>query len=313
MERFLSYDYYNKLKGIDLFKTKIHIKELGFETTNFDMLVNLLYHENPQEGHIYGIEAHMAHEDEIKKILTKFKKEDIIEYFNSDSDRKYPYGKYYLEGKTGMMSSLLVNSQYILYNYLLSLGVIANIHDDCLIIFIKLINTNMTLIPQKELDAINNIFKKYRELRLDISIIDAFTSMYSDLSINFFKKDWYIERYGNKYNIDVIISNSNLKDFIGDYINRDHTIYKQKDPEHIFGVNWEYAPAFSNYHNNVTPKFIELIKDGLLNSNLSQQNFFFLLNSNSNNSNNLNSEKVYLKYLKYKSKYILLKKNKAIK
>ena len=72
MERFLSYDYYNGLNMKQLFENKIYIKQLGFKTTNFDMLVNLLYFKNPNYGHIYDIDEHIHHEHEIIQIIRKF-------------------------------------------------------------------------------------------------------------------------------------------------------------------------------------------------------------------------------------------------
>ncbi len=281
------YEYYNTLSVEQLFEKKIYIEYLELETTNFDVLTNMLYFRNYEYWKKYKhyVEDHIAHEYEIIHILSKFKQnprdiDEIKSIIASQVDRKYPYGKYFLEGNTGLMSSLLVNCLYIVYEYLLKMGVEVNGTDDSLIIFFKLTKTNMTLIPQDELDSINNIFKifkKNKKLKNILLQLHDFNKQYKKWTDPIIIKEWYKYKYehyinlykpNSFYDIMSIIQNPQIYKFIEDYVNSDLSIYKKKFPDIRYSIYWEYSPEYDNYNNNATPEFINKIVNGLLNSNL---------------------------------------------
>ena len=83
------------------------------------------------------------------------------------------------------------------------------------------------------------------------------------------------------------------RQLIKGHIDLDKSIYKMKDEQHLLTLNWEYYPAFSNYNNNNSPdsfrKIVRIIFD----------------NENPIDAASSSFEK---KYLKYKAKYLQLKK-----
>jgi hypothetical protein len=282
------------------------VKAFGIETTNMDILVHLIYIHN-QSISDFNIDKHIRHQYEIIKLLTRKFEPPFREFqYLNNPERKYP-GKYYLNGSTGFMSSLLVNCQYILYDFFFNNGVNINMTDDALIIFLKLIKTNLSILPDVEMTAIINILTKYKQMcRNNCDLLNSqwyydFISNYKLWANDCMAKPWYKSRYGNKHNFDIIIDN-NGRDFLSEYINKDKTFFVEKDLYAILNPQWEYKPAYMtiNIEQNVSPNYLIMIGKIMCLINIGKQKNI--------NVEKTNKTDTYSKYIKYKSKYLNLKK-----
>jgi hypothetical protein len=243
----VNYQYYNSLSIHDLFR---RFPGNGLLTTNFEMLVHGLYWD-ALEHRIseYTNDIHIMHEYNIIEILNKFSNDDLK--LISDPNRQYFTYRKYLAGETGLMSSLIINAQYILYEYLLSKGCSINIKVDTFLIFMKLISTDFNSIPIEELSAIHNIIDHYKYNYQDADLLNFewwsnFMLKYNNILKIASTKIWFttpilfikmITNYGSYY--------------LNEYLDDDWLNYG----------NWEYNPPFSNYSNHVDMVFINKIKD----------------------------------------------------
>ena len=114
-------------------------------------------------------------------------------------------------------------------------------------------------------------------------------------------KPWYKSRYGNKHNFDIIIDNYG-RDFLSEYINKDKTFFVEKDLYAILNPQWEYKPAYMtiNIEQNVSPNYLSMIGKIMCLINIGKQKNI--------NVEKTNKTDTYSKYIKYKSKYLNLKK-----
>ena len=282
------------------------VKAFGIETTNMDILVHLIYIHN-QSISDFNIDKHIRHQYEIIKLLTQKFEPPFREFkYLNNPERKYP-GKYYLNGSTGFMSSLLVNCQYILYDFFFNNGVNINMTDDALIIFLKLIKTNLSILPDVEMTAIINILTKYKQMcRNNCDLLNRqwyydFISNYKLWANDCMAKPWCKSKYGNKHNFDIIIDNYGI-DFLSEYINKDKTFFVEKDLDAILNPQWEYKPAYMtiNIEQNVSPNYLIMIGKIMCLINIGKQKNI--------NVEKTNKTDTYSKYIKYKSKYLNLKK-----
>jgi hypothetical protein len=195
------------------------------------------------------------------------------------------------------MSSLLINCSFILYDYFLQHGVEANIWDDSFVIFIKFININLDRMPIEEKAAIKSIFRQYKKLCptcifVNGSGLDRFISMYNRWAGEIINKEWY-KKYNGRYDFNIIIENNKDAHYreIKSLLEQDKKYYRDKNPDElIFNSKWEYYPEYYNQFHykqiDISPNFLTKIKD------------FLIFGENTYKS----------KYLKYKTKYLALKK-----
>ncbi len=285
-ELYIKYEQLDETRMfVNKFKTNI------CRSTNIDMLVNLLYLKN-LKVHNYPIDLHIAHQNRIIAILDRNFGPSSYRAFRHLNDRTREYeGRYNLCGLTGFMSSLLINCQYILYNYFISHNVEVNSYDDSLVLFIKFFHIRSELMPDVEKMAVKNIFRQFR-LKcpqcplLNSGWYDLFIAQYRTWYDAIITKEWYVSKFGTRYDFSTIIENYG-KGYFAQFINRDKTYYEKKNVETIlFDLSWEYAPVYydPNYNPEVNPEFIIRIRDFLIGDMM-----------------------VFNKYLKYKQKYLQLK------
>jgi hypothetical protein len=295
------YTKYASMSEADLFKKNVRTN-FGL-TRNIDLFVNALYWCNTLQYLSTGfpIEMHLKHQNIIITMLTaKFRSTNYSEYKNlNDPTRPIESsGHYYITGRTGFMTSLLINCQFLLYDYFfIKHNVEVNVYDDSFIIFLKLMNINIEEMPDVEIDAIKRIFKKYKTICGDCPFVnpggyEEFIDIYEAVARNCKSKEWYKQKYGEKYHFTTIIENG-AEGPISELINRDKTYYKTKDVRDIlFNLGWEYYPRY--YKNgmalinerDVSPDFMRRIRDFLIEDTTTFES----------------------KYLKYKMKYLALKK-----
>ncbi len=217
----------------------------GMRTYNIDMFIHQLYWEEVNE-----IRLHKIHQYDIIRMLKKLNDEEINRLLMLE--RHYDF-RTYLNGTQALMSAILVNSQFILYNYLLNRTKNINIKIDTLIIFFKLININFDSIPKQEIESIKSILKT---LKTNFSKFDIFTNKWWSKFINKYDdclsiartKDWF----SYPINFNKMIHNYGM-DFFEDYLKDTGANYNEF-------CNWEYCPEFNSYTNNVDMKFIYFIQ-----------------------------------------------------
>jgi len=220
----------------------------GLRTYNIDMLIHKLYWDKK-----YGLNAHLNHQKYIINFLRKFKETDIKTLLRLE--RQYDF-RSYLNGNKALMSSILINSQFILYDFLLSNYNISediNIKIDSIIIFFKLLRMDMNYIPIEELDALKHILYLLKNHYSDFEMFNnkwwgTFINKYEDCLYIAQGKEWFSE----PIIFDKIIMNYGM-DFFEEYFKNTNSYYNE------FG-NWEYCPEFNNYNNNVNIQFIYNIK-----------------------------------------------------
>jgi hypothetical protein len=224
----------------------------GMRTYNIDMLVHQLYWDK-----IGDVDNHISHQYKIISILKKLNNDDINRLLILK--RHYDF-RSYLNGNKALMSAILVNSQFILYDYLLSrinindLRSNINIKIDSMIIFFKLINIDYKSIPKKELESIKSILKRLKTDLIDMKIFDSkwwktFLNKYKDCLSIAMTKEWF----STPIMFDKIIYNYGM-DIFEDYLKDTGANF------HEF-VNWEYCPKFNSYTNNADMQFMYSIKN----------------------------------------------------
>lgn len=219
----------------------------GMRTYNIDMLVHQLYWEKKDIEYF-----HISHQYKIISILRKLNDADINRLLMLE--RHYDY-RSYLNGNQALMSAILVNSQFILYNYLLTRTIkTINIKIDSLILFFKLLNIDFNSIPQKELESIKSILKKLKTNFIDFEIFNVtwwkkFINKYDNCLSIAMSKQWF----SNPIMFNKIIYNYGM-DFFEDYLKDTSSNF------HEFG-NWEYCPKFNSYTNNADMQFMYFIRN----------------------------------------------------
>jgi hypothetical protein len=267
-------------------------------TKNIDLLIHSLYWCKSIEYDAFPTNMHLAHQHRIKKILdNNFSPSYLAFRHLNDDSRENAGGHYNTAGRTGFMSSLLINCSFILYDYFLQHGVEANIWDDSFVIFIKFININLDRMPIEEKAAIKSIFRQYKKLCptcifVNGSGLDRFISMYNRWAGEIINKEWY-KKYNGRYDFNIIIENNKDAHYreIKSLLEQDKKYYRDKNPDElIFNSKWEYYPEYYNQFHykqiDISPNFLTKIKD------------FLIFGENTYKS----------KYLKYKTKYLALKK-----
>jgi len=278
---------YEKFNRMNVDELALIIKDTGGMTTRN---IDLLLYCNSDGINNVETEHHILHEQKILEILTKFRPDDLKRLFN-DPRVTYPYREY-LNGVTGSMSALLVDSKFITFNYLLKIGLEINYNADLYILVGKLFLSNVNYdnygMPVEEFKAYKNIIKNLRKKARMHDLFnpdwwDTFQSNLNGLISSLGHNDWWISNVQNMYH--KMFTYLEIKPW------RDNTLIE----------GWESTPVYNDYKDlQHTP-----------------QNFFAIkkifIPSNSNHSNYSNSNKMmggYIqKYLKYKQKYIELKQS----
>ncbi len=228
----------------------------GLRTYNIDMLVHQLYWEK-----VNDIRIHKMHQYDIIRMLKKLNNDEINRLLMLE--RNYEF-RTYLNGKQALMSAILVNSQFILYNYLLTRindNNNINIKIDSLIIFFKLLNIDSNSIPHEELESIKSILIKFKKNFINSDIFIIFNSKWWNKFINKYEdclsvaktKEWF----SYPINFNKIIYNYGM-DFFEDYLKDTRANYYEF-------FNWEYCPKFNSYTNNVDMQFMYFIKNFFIN------------------------------------------------
>lgn len=273
---------------------------------NIDTLIHRIYIDNEtkdlQEEHYnFDINNHVVYDEELKNMMSSYSTEELKKIFN-DPSVYYNAGRFYLNGKTGTMSSILLNSQFILYEYLLSQNVEINPYQDIIIILDRIlalkpleqIDKKERKNIEKEIKALSNILRLiYIKYGIRINIIN-YEGRHMSIDV---KNDFiwtniceYIKDQSDKFkkqNID----NPMVKKILDD---KGGKLYEQIDDLYnSYGV-WEYTPKFIKRDNsNICEK----------SSNLSQIKLL---------DEFIKENKIYIdykqKYLKYKQKYLSIKK-----
>ncbi len=213
----------------------------GLQTYNIDMLIHQIYWDKKDID-----KYHISHQFKIINILKKLSDEEINTLLMLKRDYDF---RNYLNGKQALMSAILVNSQFILYNYLLKRTNNINIKADTLIVFFKLINLDFNSIPKIELESIKSLLKKLKSKFSDANMFNnkwwaTFINKYEDCLSIARSKSWFTL----PINFNKIIYNYGM-DFYEDYLkDTGYNFYE-------FG-NWEYCPSFNSYTNNVDMNFI---------------------------------------------------------
>ncbi len=213
----------------------------GLRTYNIDMLIHELYW-NKKDTDKY----HISHQYKIINILRKLSIEDINKLLILE--RHYDF-RSYLNGNKALMSAILVNSQFSLYDYLINKTNNINVKIDTMIIFFKLINLDFNSIPRRELESIRSILKKLKYKFSDANMFNnkwwnTFTNKYEDCLSIARTKEWFTL----PINFNKIIYNYGIN-FYEDYLKDTGANF------HEF-ANWEYCPSFNKYNNNVDIQFI---------------------------------------------------------
>lgn len=248
-----------------------------FEKSNdLDKELNKLYEHGKD---CFYTDNHISHQQDI---ISKIQRGEIrIEEFINEYPCYNTAYRPYLKGKSCRMSSILINSYLILYDFLSDNGTIkANIdyRVDSLILLKLIINikrdeSNNLLMPQPEFNSLKNIIGKFKVIFKELYDYYLVNQLrFGRNVLEFINKDRKPE---NKYE-DGSIDESVLEswEYMPCYLNRDKTYYHSKD-------------FIQNYLN---PDDLKL--------------------------NNINTEYkkpseggYYQKYQKYKLKYLKLKNN----
>jgi hypothetical protein len=306
LKDYLNEEYlkYEKMDEETLFITKIRTN-FGL-ITNIESLVHCIYWIAEKLNYVrsFPIDIHLQHQFKIISILEKkFSSSSYMAFRNLDDPTRETdgYGHYNTNGRTGFMSSLLINCSFILYDYFLQHGVIANVWDDSFVIFIKLININISRMPREEIEAIKNIFKQYKRIckyqGLDCPFVNGtgyteFNIIYNSSYNNSMARPYY-KKFNGRYDFETIINNNKVAIYgkVKEILEKDKTYYTDKEPDDlIFNSDWEYYPEYYDRFRiqtlNVSPEFIFKIRDFLIGDATTYES----------------------KYLKYKMKYLALKK-----
>jgi hypothetical protein len=213
----------------------------GLRTYNIDMLIHQLYWEKKNID-----KYHIAHQHKIINILSKLTNDDLNKLLMLE--RHYEF-RSYLNGKQALMSTILVNSQFILYNYLLKRTNNINIKIDTMIILIKLINIDFNSINKAELECIKSLLKK---LKTKFSDADMFNNKWWDTLITKYDDCLSIARTKEWFSYPIIFNkivyNYGIK-FFENYL-------KETGANFYEFNNWEYCPSFNCYTNNVDMQFM---------------------------------------------------------
>lgn len=268
------YEKFNLMTFDDLYR--IINPDSEMTTRGIDTLLYCL-HEKWTYGKIFSTEEHIKNEKSIIDILQKFNDIKLKRLFN-DSRVRYPYRTGYLDGETGTMSALLVDSKFMLYNYLLQRGVEINLHTDLYIIFGRLISSNIDNsninIPEDELKAIYDIINHIKSINPSHQLFNS--NWWNDLQDKFISF------------IDINSSKSWWGEWNYEYSNLLGQIGFSEDRSLLEG--WESSPEFNTQHLNYTPQNFNLIKSLFINDEYQMMGGY------------------KEKYLKYKQKYLKLKK-----
>jgi hypothetical protein len=272
------YDRFNRMTVGELSMIVKNTDEMT--TRNID---NLLYCNSDGINYV-ETENHILHEHKIIEILSKFSRVELKRLFN-DPKVKYQY-RYYLNGITGSMSALLVDSKFITYNYLLEKGIEINYDADLYSLVGKLFSSNVESdnygMPREEFDAFINIIHSLKEKNPGHNIFNpdwwsSFQLELDELISRFGEKDWWIQQdINNKYN--------RMFSYLQSKPWGDVKLFE----------DWESTPVFNAYKDlKYTPENFLAIKSIFINS--------------SNYNKLMGGYKQ--KYLKYKQKYIKLKQS----
>jgi hypothetical protein len=283
------------------------INEADFlKVRNIDTIIHKIYIDNEQkdvdryEHYNFDINNHVKYDEKLKQMMTLYSREELKMIFN-DPTVYYNAGRFYLNGKTGTMSSILLNSHFILYEYLLSENVEINPYQDILIILDRI----LTLKPQEQFndEERRNITKELKSLCNILKLINKKYGVQIKI-INY-----------EGYHISIDIKNNFIWTNICEYIKEQSEIFKKQNLDHpmikkilsdrggklyendqdlynSYGV-WEYNPRF--FESN-SPNICELSY---------KQSILELLNKF------IRDNKIYddyrQKYIKYKQKYLSIK------
>jgi len=280
---------YNKFYSVSAYELQTIVSDGEMTTRNIDLL---LYCHSDGRNKV-ETEIHIKHEQKILEILSKFSPDELKRLFN-DPRVKYQYREY-LNGKTGTMSALLIDSKFMTYDYLLKKDIKINYDADLYILVGKLFLSNVDSdnygMPREEFDAFLNIINHIRQINPLHNLFNPeWWSIFQDnldsLISRFGDKEWWNRDVKNIYNR--MFSQLQIKPW------DDQTLFTE----------WESTPKFNVYSDlKYTPQNFLAIKSIFINSSNSNSN------SNSNFNSNLMMGGYKQKYLKYKQKYIELKQS----
>ena len=280
---------YDRFDSVSAYELQTIVSDGEMTTRNIDLL---LYCHSDGRNKV-ETEIHIKHEQKILEILSKFSPDELKRLFN-DPRVKYPYREY-LNGKTGTMSALLIDSKFMTYDYLLKKDIKINYDADLYILVGKLFLSNVDSdnygIPREEFDAFLNIINHIRQINPLHNLFNpewwsSFQDNLDSLISRFGDKEWWNRDVKNIYNR--MFSQLQIKPW------DDQTLFTE----------WESTPKFNVYSDlKYTPQNFLAIKSIFINSSNSNSN------SNSNFNSNLMMGGYKQKYLKYKQKYIELKQS----
>lgn len=222
----------------------------GTTTRRIDTLIHLLGSPIVEDHKVTRAE-HEFHEYMIMQILDKF--DDLPEFFNEDVD--YP-ARYYLRGHTGTMSSILLNSQFRLYLFLLQKGVNVNVYSDSLLLLFKIINNELSEADRENIITILSYLKSMETVPIftpqwwkEFIIVYTYDYLWCD------SNRWCIPTFNN-----ILIQKGG---FLKDYISRDPAnVRKLKDVNLFF--DWEYAPLAKEEEEGFGKGDLQKVRDMFL-------------------------------------------------
>lgn len=284
---------------------------------NLDSIIHKKYIEqgnNNDKHYNFDIIEHILYDEYLVKFAQQYNPIELQQLFN-DPSVYYNAGRFYLNGKTGTMSAILVNCQFMLYNYLLSQDVEIDPNQDIILILYRILSmkTNREVSEleylniQKEKEAIVNILKQIDQ---KYKVKFGFVTKNEQLIFSIFANEYIytnIVEYLEKSS-ELFIENNITHDFLQHIINDQPYLLTQHSLCTMY-MPWEYMPNFIKRINNnicelLTNRQLLYLLDKFITENNIYENRPFNINKFINVQQFQQFKK---KYLKYKQKYIALK------
>ena len=283
---------------------------------NLDSILHKKYIDegnNNDKHYNFDTIKHITYDRDLVIFAQQYNQEELLRLFN-DPTVYYNAGRFYLNGATGTMSAILLNSQFMLYNYLLSQNVKINPYQDIVLLLHRIISMKTDEEIEKKIEPeLQHLLEQERTAL--VNILRQINSIYK-VKFGFVTKDnkkifsifaeniytdiiEYLKEFAEKYKIE------NLDHFMIQNIIRDNNnkLYQNDYDLCMMYGPWEYMPTF-----------IKRMDDNICNLLRNQQNLYTLesfINKYAiyiNRPFELNNFiKFQKKYLKYKHKYNNLK------
>ena len=278
---------------------------------NLDSIIHKKYIEqgnNNDKHYNFDIIEHILYDEYLVRFAQQYNRIELRQLFN-DPSVYYNAGRFYLNGKTGTMSAILVNCQFMLYNYLLSHDVEIDPNQDIILILHRILSmkTNEEVSEleyvniQKEKKAIVNILKQIEQ---KYGVKFGFVTKNKQFIFSIFaNKQIYTDIIGYlEESSKIFIQNNITHDFLQRIINDQPYLLTPHSLCTMY-MPWEYMPIFIKRFND---NICELLRNQqllyLLNKFITENDIY--RNRPFNINEFINFQK---KYLKYKQKYIALK------